>query len=570
MPYSRDSKMPNNSPFIVARAKYKPRFPKSLINPEQLKVEYKGLPEFVADKNQQEKLKTLFADTYDQELISLSDNGGTKLEARAMTVGVVLSGGQAPGGHNVICGIYDALKKINPNSKLLGFKDGPGGILTNTYLELNDEIIDSYRNTGGFDMLGSGRTKIESVTQFTQCGVTLDKHRADALVIIGGDDSNTNAALLANYFKKEKSPIQVIGIPKTIDGDLKNKYIEISFGFDTAVRLYSDIISNLGRDVLSSKKHYHFVRLMGRSASHITLEAAFQTTPNIALIGEEIAENGTTLKEIVEEISNVIITRAELGKNYGIILIPEGVVEFIPEMKVMIEEINQIISEHKEHFEKIDGFTGKNEWVNGKLGKDASYTFSSLPVDIQREFLMERDPHGNVQVSLIETEKLLIEMVSSYLAEQKTEGGYDGKFRTQSHFLGYEGRCAAPTNFDADYGYSLGRTGLALISAGVTGYMAVIKNLASDRSEWQAMGVPLVCMMNLETRNGKEKPVIRKGLVELNGKPMAHFKSLRKTMPNTETYRFAGSIQYFGPEELCDRVPLTLALEHDKVNESNW
>ena len=567
--YRKTKDMTLSSPFLKARAAYLPRFPKVLDNPAALRVVKAGLPNFVADAEQKAILKNLFSETFDQELLKL-EASDSPVNTKKLTIGVVLSGGQAPGGHNVICGLFDALKLMNPDSKLIGFNSGPGGILADKYIEISKEFIDEYRNTGGFDMLGSGRTKIETAEQFTLCRKTLDKHRADALVIIGGDDSNTNAALLANYFRSENSPIQIIGVPKTIDGDLKNQYVETSFGFDTAVRLYSELISNISRDALSAKKYYHFIRLMGRSASHITLEAAFQTQPNIVLIGEEIAQKNMSLKDIVAQMAETVIERSKNGKHYGIVLVPEGIIEFIPEIQQLILELNDIIADHKEYFESLDGFSHKSEWTNKKLSRDASYTFSGLPIDIQREFLMERDPHGNIQVSLIETEKLLIELLTDHLAELKTEGNYSGKFKTQGHFLGYEGRCAAPTNFDADYAYSLGRTAVALVSTGVTGYMATVKNLASDRNEWEAMGVPLVSMMNLEVRQGTHKPVIKKGLVALGGKPLAHLNTMRKQWAEQDSYRFAGSIQYFGPKDLCDRVPYTLALEQNRTEECCW
>jgi pyrophosphate--fructose-6-phosphate 1-phosphotransferase len=558
-----------SSPFLEARVKYKPRFPEALKTPQSLQIQSQGTPSFVANDQQQDQLKNLFPHTYHQQLLKLT-TGSDAMESRPLTVACVLSGGQAPGGHNVICGLFDALLALNPDSKLIGFKAGPGGILKDHSIELQHDYVDTFRNTGGFDMLGSGRTKIETKEQFERCKEVLESHRIDALVVIGGDDSNTNAALLAEFFKESGSKVQVVGVPKTIDGDLKNSCVETSFGFDTAVRVYSELIANLSRDTLSAKKYYHFIRLMGRSASHITMEAAFQTQPNLALLGEEIARSKTTLKGVVEEIAQVVIERAELGLNYGIILVPEGVVEFIPEVRELIGELNQIIGDHKTHFDSLSGFSSKSEWINGKLGRDASYTFSSMPIDIQRQFLMDRDPHGNVQVSLIETEKLLIEMLNVYFAEAKSEGKFKGKFKTQRHFLGYEGRCAAPTNFDADYAYALGRTAIGLLAAGTTGYMAVIKNLAQPRETWEPLGVPLVSMMNLESRNGKEKPVIRKGLVDLDGLAFKHFSKIRTQWRTTNPYRFAGPIQYFGDPQLCDRVPFSLALEQGVDGDCCW
>ena len=558
-----------SSPFLQARRDYPPKFPSVLANVANVAAEKGEEAASDANKDQIEKLKKIFENTWGQSILNLipasSETSGEKKR-----VGVVLSGGQAPGGHNVISGIFDALMGLSPNSVLLGFNKGPSGILEDDYTELTKAIIDEFRNTGGFDLLGSGRTKISTPEQFAKCREIVDRHRLDALVVIGGDDSNTNAALLAEYFKKEGSPTQVIGVPKTIDGDLKNQYVEASFGFDTAVRVYSELIANLERDALSARKYYHFVRLMGRSASHITLEAAFQTQPNIALVGEEIADKQMTLKELVEHISQIIVKRAEDGKNYGIVLVPEGLIEFIPEMGQLISELNQLIAEHKNYMDSLHGFTAQSEYINGKLSKDASYTFSGLPIDIQRQLLMDRDPHGNVQVSQIETEKLLIELLTLSLGEKKAEGHYKGNFATQHHFFGYEGRCAAPTNFDADYAYCLGRNAVALIHIGVTGYMSVVNNLSGPKSEWQACGVPLTSMMNLEIRNGKEKPVIRKGLVDLNSKAFAAFQKARDNWAENDCYRFCGPIQYFGNETICDKVPFSLAVEFDRQDSQPW
>ena len=468
----------------------------------------------------------------------------------ARNVGVILSGGQAPGGHNVISGLYDGLKRMNKDSKLYGFLGGPSGLIEGKYKELTGEIIDQYRNTGGFDIIGSGRTKLEETWQFDK-GIEVCKQLGiTAIVIIGGDDSNTNACVLAEYYLQKQCGIQVIGCPKTIDGDLKNKMIETSFGFDTACKVYSELIGNIQRDANSAKKYWHFIRLMGRSASHIALECALQTQPNICIVSEEVEAKQMTLGEIVEEIAQVVAQRAAKGLNFGTVLVPEGLIEFIPAMRALIQELNDLLAD------------GKEFDVNG-LSAGAKQLYESLPEAIAKQLTMDRDPHGNVQVSLIETEKLLIEMVGKRLAEMKAAGLYTGKFATQHHFFGYEGRCAVPSNFDADYCYSLGQTASELIAGGKTGYMATVRNLTRPAEEWIAGGVPITMMMNMERRNGKMKPVIQKALVDMKGKPYQYLMAHREEWAlSTDTYIFPGPIQYYGPTEVCDQPTCTLKLEH--------
>ncbi|MDO5438231.1 MAG: diphosphate--fructose-6-phosphate 1-phosphotransferase, partial [bacterium] len=477
-------------------------------------------------------------------------------------VGLILSGGQAPGGHNVIAGLYDALKQSNPTNKLYGFLGGPSGIIEGKYVEFDDKFIDAYRNTGGFDIIGSGRTKLETEEQFEQSLAVCKKLNINAIVIIGGDDSNTNACMLAQWLKAKNTGIQVIGCPKTIDGDLKNSQIEISFGFDTATKTYSELIGNIMRDANSAKKYWHFIKLMGRSATHVGLEVALQTQPNIALISEEVEAKKQSLKSIVDYITDVVVKRAEKGKNFGVALIPEGLIEFIPEMKTMISSLNDILAV----LEKDSSFVNaqneqKYEIIASKLDAENASVFNSLPDLIKAQLLMDRDPHGNVQVSKIETEKLLIEMVKSNLKKLKAEGKYNGKFSEQAHFFGYEGRCAMPSNFDADYCYSLGYNAFALILAGLTGYLSSVKNLTEPAEKWMAGGVPLTMMMNMEKRHGKMKPVIQKALVELDGPVFKEFEAHRDEYAINDHYVFPGAIQYYGPTEVCDATTLTLQLE---------
>jgi pyrophosphate--fructose-6-phosphate 1-phosphotransferase len=539
------------------RAKYQPKLPKALKG--NVKAVEGKATESVAD---QEAIKELFPNTNGLPLITF-EAANEKMDAPAMNVGVILSGGQAPGGHNVISGIFDGLKALNPENKLYGFLGGPEGFINNNVVELTDDIIDAYRNTGGFDIIGSGRTKLEEESQFDQGLENCKKLNINAVVVIGGDDSNTNACVLAEYYKQKNAGVQVIGCPKTIDGDLKNEMIEISFGFDTACKVYSELIGNIMRDANSAKKYWHFIKLMGRSASHIALECALQTQPNICLISEEVAKKKQTLSEIVDGIADVIAKRAENGDNFGVALIPEGLIEFIPEMKTLINELNDLLAEgtasaqafsHVKKSHRID-------WVAEKLSPASSVVFRSLPEGIANQLTLDRDPHGNVQVSKIETEKLLIDMVDAELAERKLENKFSGKFGSQNHFFGYEGRCAAPSNFDADYCYSLGYNASALIASGKTGYMSSVRNTTAPADEWIAGGVPITMMMNMERRHGHMKPVIQKALVELDGKPFNYFVSKREGWAVNTDFVYPGPIQYFGPEEVCDRVSETLKLE---------
>jgi diphosphate-dependent phosphofructokinase len=478
-------------------------------------------------------------------------------------VGVILSGGQSPGGHNVISGIFDGIKKINSESKLYGFLGGPGGLVDHKYVELTAEIIDEYRNTGGFDIIGSGRTKLEEVWQFDK-GLEIAKDlNLNALVIIGGDDSNTNACVLAEYYSQKDAGVQVIGCPKTIDGDLKNEMIEASFGFDTATKVYSELIGNIQRDANSSKKYWHFIKLMGRSASHIGLECALKTQPNITLISEEVAAKQQTLEDIVDYMASIIAQRAYNGENFGVALIPEGLIEFIPEMKISISELSDLLAEGSETEKEFKMLRKSHrlEWVASQLSKDSAKVFISLPSGIATQLTLDRDPHGNVQVSLIETEKLLGEMVTEKLVALKKAGKFSGKFSTQYHFFGYEGRCSAPSNFDADYCYSLGYTASVLVSEGKTGYMSSVRNLTKPAEEWIAGGVPITMMMNMEKRHGHKKPVIQKALVELDGAPFKYFVSKRGEWALGTHYVYPGPIQYFGPPEVCDQPTETLKLE---------
>lgn len=549
----------NISALQKERAKYQPKLPKSLKGTVQLVEGAKT--ESVAD---QKEIKSLFPNTYGMPLISFEDGGEVK-ENQPLNVGVILSGGQAPGGHNVISGIFDGIKKIHPDSKLFGFLVGPGGLIDHKYMELTADIIDDYRNTGGFDIIGSGRTKLEEESQFDK-GLEIAKDLGlNALVIIGGDDSNTNACVLAEYYQKINAGVQVIGCPKTIDGDLKNEMIETSFGFDTATKVYSELIGNIQRDANSAKKYWHFIKLMGRSASHIGLECALKTQPNITLISEEVADKKQTLAEVVDYMAGIVAKRAEDGNNFGVALIPEGLIEFIPEMKVLIAELNDLLAEgtDSEKEFKMLKKSHRNEWVASQLTEASAQVFSSLPSGIARQLTLDRDPHGNVQVSLIETEKLLGEMVSNRLDEMKEAGQYLAKFGVQYHFFGYEGRCASPSNFDADYCYSLGYTASVLIDAGKTGYMASVRNTTAPADEWIAGGVPVTMMMNMEKRHGHMKPVIQKALVDLDGKPFKHFVSKRGEWANGTEFIYPGPIQYFGPSEVCDQTTETLKFEQE-------
>jgi len=543
------------------RYEYKPKLPASLSGAiTDIAIETGAATEAVANTD---KLKEIFKLTYGKPLITFTRGKNERLK-RELKVGVILSGGQAPGGHNVIAGLYDGLKNGSPNSTLYGFLGGPSGLIENKTKILTGDIIDLYRNTGGFDIIGSGRTKIETPQQFASSLKTAQELGLNAVVIIGGDDSNTNAALLAEYFLHEGSDIQVIGCPKTIDGDLKNEYIETSFGFDTACKTYSELIGNLMRDANSAKKYWHFIKLMGRAASHITLECALQTQPNICLVSEEIEAQGYSLDKTVDIICGSIVKRAEKGDNFGVVLIPEGLVEFIPEVKLLIEELNDVIARNETEFVKVTSFIDQLYWLSSRISESSYALLKSMPPDIGREFLMDRDPHGNVQVSRIETEKLLIGMAAKKLHELKAAQAYKGKFNPLAHFFGYEGRCAFPSNFDSDYCYSLGYSAFVLIASGLTGYLSSVRNLTAPAKDWIAGGVPLTMLMNIEHRHGAEKPVIKKALVEMNSSPYLTFKSIRGTWAVETCFRIPGSIQYFGPTEVCDEPTLTLKLEQGK------
>ena len=543
-----------------ARAAYTPKLPKALRNGAAAAV-VTGEPTTAA--GDVEKIKALFTENFGSPMITF-DGAANAAAEKTFNAGVILSGGQAPGGHNVIAGLYDGLKSLNPANKLYGFLKGPDGLVKNEYVELTDEIIDAHRNTGGFDMIGSGRTKLEKVEQFEAGKKNCEALNIKALVIVGGDDSNTNACLLAEYYRKTKAGIRVVGCPKTIDGDLKNEYIEASFGFDTACRVYSELIGNIGRDANSAKKYWHFIKLMGRSASHIALECALQTQPNATIISEEVAEKKTTLAEIVDYLAGIVADRAANGMNFGVALIPEGLVEFIPEVKALIAELNDLLAKEEAAFSAITEADEKIAFLKAKLSADKAAVYASLPRTIQLQLCLDRDPHGNVQVSLIETEKMLAEMVKTKLAAWKAEGKYNGKFSTQTHFFGYEGRCAAPSNFDADYCYSLGYTAAALLGAGVTGYMSSVRNTMLPADQWIAGGIPITMMMNMERRHGEDKPVIKKALVELEGNPFKFFASKREEWAKTTSYVYPGPIQYFGPSEVCDQCTKTLTLEQSK------
>ncbi len=545
------------SPLQIARASYQPKMPVALEG--NVKIVEGEATESVED---QADIKELFPNNYGKPLLSFEK--GEAKDYEAVNVGVILSGGQAPGGHNVICGIFDGLKRSNPNSKLYGFLDGPRGLVDHNYIELTEEIIDEYRNTGGFDIIGSGRDKLEEVEQYEKGREICNELGIKAIVIIGGDDSNTNALILSEYYKQQNAGIQVIGCPKTIDGDLKNEMIEASFGFDTACKVYSELIGNIQRDASSAKKYWHFIRLMGRSASHITLECALQSQPNVTLISEEIEAKNMTLNDVVEYIVEIIVNRADHGLNFGTILIPEGLIEFIPAMKKLIAELNDLLAANDD-FNLMSSDEEQREFVKSILTPESNTVFRSLPKAIARQLTLDRDPHGNVQVSQIETEKLLIEMVGKRLAQLKAEGKYKGRFSAINHFFGYEGRCAIPSNFDADYTYSLGIVASSLIYEGKTGYMACVKNLTSPASEWQAAGVPITMMMNMERRHGEMKPVIQKALVRLDGAPFKFFEANRERWADHNSdFIYPGPIQYFGPSEVSDLPTRTLLLEQGK------
>ena len=551
------------TPLQQARLQYQPKLPGMLRNGiKQISVLEGEETCSVAD---QAKIKELFPNTYGKKEITFVKGENTS-ETKKQVVGVILSGGQAPGGHNVVCGLYDALKATNKENVLLGFKGGPSGLLNDDYLEFDDEYIDQFRNTGGFDIIGSGRTKLETEQQFEVAAQVCKKHGVTAIVIIGGDDSNTNAAVLAEYFAAKNTGVQVIGCPKTIDGDLKNDDIECSFGFDTATKTYSELIGNIERDANSAKKYWHFIKVMGRSASHVALECALQTQPNICLVSEEVAEKKMSLSSIANYIADSVCARAERGLNFGVAIIPEGVVEFVPEFKTLISEINELLAGSKaDEFNKLDSWTEKYSFIENGLSKASMDVFALLPQSIQQQLFFERDPHGNVQVSLIESEKLFSALVKNELDKRKAAGTYKGKFTAQHHFFGYEGRCAFPSNFDADYCYSLGYNAFMLIQYGYTGYLSKVSNLSQPAQQWVAGGMPITKMMNIERRHGEDKPVIRKALVELDGAPFKYFQAHRDIWAVETAFTYPGAIQYYGPTEVCDLTTRTLALEKGKM-----
>ncbi len=549
----------NLSPLQKARYEYSPKLPGMLRNGiSEICVKEGSATASVAD---QDKIKALFPNTYGKPEITF-EKGANTSAAKKQVVGVILSGGQAPGGHNVISGLYDALKATNKENVLLGFKGGPDGLLKDDYVEFDDKFIDAYRNTGGFDIIGSGRTKLETKEQFAIVAENAKKNGLTAIVIIGGDDSNTNAATLAEYMAANNTGVQVIGCPKTIDGDLKNEDIEASFGFDTATKTYSELIGNIERDANSAKKYWHFIKVMGRSASHVALECALKTQPNICLIGEEVAAKKMSLAQITNYIADAVEKRGNNGNNFGVAIIPEGIVEFVPEFSTLIAEINELLAGSKtDEFNALPDWNAKYDFIKAGLTAESFKVFDILPQGIQQQLFLERDPHGNVQVSLIESEKLFSEMVKNELAKRKAAGSYKGKFGAQHHFFGYEGRCAFPSNFDADYCYSLGYNAFMLIQYGYTGYLSKVSNLAKPAEEWVAGGMPITKMMNMERRNGEDKPVIRKALVELDGKPFKFFEAHREEWAVETAFTYPGAIQYYGPSEVCDLTTVTLALE---------
>ena len=547
------------SPLQKVRYEYSPKLPGMLRNGiSDISVKEGSATQSVAD---QEKIKALFPNTYGKKEITFVKGQNTSA-SKKQVVGVILSGGQAPGGHNVICGLYDALKATDKENVLLGFKGGPSGLIEDDYIVFEDDYIDKFRNTGGFDIIGSGRTKLETEEQFRIAAEVCRKHDITAIVIIGGDDSNTNAAVLAEYFAAHNTGVQVIGCPKTIDGDLKNEDIECSFGFDTATKTYSELIGNIERDANSAKKYWHFIKVMGRSASHVALECALETQPNICLVGEEVAAKKMSLSAVADQIADSVVKRAAKGMNFGVVIIPEGIVEFIPEFSSLIAEINELLAgSRSEAFNALASWDEKYAFIENGLSKEAMAVFSILPQSIQQQLFLDRDPHGNVQVSLIESEKLFSELVRDKLAQMKKAGTYNGKYSTLHHFFGYEGRDAFPSNFDADYCYSLGYNAFMLIQYGYNGYLSKVSNLSRPAEEWVAGGMPITKMMNIERRNGEDKPVIRKALVELDGKPFRYFEANREKWASETCYKYPGAIQYFGPAEVCDLTTVTLALE---------
>ena len=542
-----------------ARADYKPKLPSTLTG--NISIREGAATQSVAH---QKEMSEMFPNTYGMPILNI-ESGTIPMNSSALNVGVILSGGQAPGGHNVIAGIFDGLKALNSESKLFGFLGGPSGLIDGKSVELTAPLIGEYRNTGGFDIIGSGRTKLEERSQFDKSLQNCKKLGINALIIIGGDDSNTNACVLAEYYKSINANVQIIGCPKTIDGDLKNEMIEASFGFDTACKVYSELIGNIERDAMSAKKYWHFIKLMGRSASHIALECVLQTHPNYSVISEEVQVKKLTMDQIVEDIARVIVKRSDNNEDFGVCLVPEGLIEFVPEIKKLISEINDLLVSKAEFFNALQTDDEKFQFINSHISAESTKAFNSLPKDIQVQLLMDRDPHGNVQVSRIETEKLLIEMVEEKLKEWRAEGKYKGKFTALANFFGYEGRCAAPSNFDANYTYSLGYVAAVIIGSGKTGYMAMVRNLTASPEKWIAGGVPLTMMMNLEKRHGIMKPVIQKALVKLEDKPFKEFAKYRGEWSVKTSYVFPGPIQYFGPSEVCDATTITLQLEKGSI-----
>ena len=552
----------NLSPLQKARYEYVPKLPGMLRHGiAEIAVKKGEATTSVAD---QEKIAELFPNTYGEPEVTF-EKGQNTSAVKKQVVGVILSGGQAPGGHNVVSGLYDALKATNKENVLIGFKGGPSGLIEDNFIVFDDEYMDQYRNTGGFDIIGSGRTKLETEEQFQIATEVCKKHGITAIVIIGGDDSNTNACVLAEYMAAHKTGVQVIGCPKTIDGDLKNEDIEISFGFDTATKTYSELIGNIERDCNSAKKYWHFIKVMGRSASHVALECALECQPNICLISEEVKAKKQSLSEIADYIADAVEKRAANGNNFGVVVIPEGVVEFVPEFSALINEINELLAGSKaDAFNALESWTEKYAFIEKGLSKEAMAVFAILPQAIQQQLFLERDPHGNVQVSLIESEKLFAALVGDKLKTRKAAGTYTGKYATQTHFFGYEGRCAFPSNFDADYCYSLGYNAFMLIQYGYNGYLSKVSNLSRPAEEWVAGGMPITKMMNIERRHGEDKPVIKKALVELDGKPFKYFEAHRDEWAVETEYTFPGAIQYYGPTEVCDLTTRTLALEQGK------
>ena len=552
----------NLSPLQKARYEYVPKLPGMLRHGiAEIAVKKGEATTSVAD---QEKIAELFPNTYGEPEVTF-EKGQNTSAVKKQVVGVILSGGQAPGGHNVVSGLYDALKATNKENVLIGFKGGPSGLIEDNFIVFDDEYMDQYRNTGGFDIIGSGRTKLETEEQFQIATEVCKKHGITAIVIIGGDDSNTNACVLAEYMAAHKTGVQVIGCPKTIDGDLKNEDIEISFGFDTATKTYSELIGNIERDCNSAKKYWHFIKVMGRSASHVALECALECQPNICLISEEVKAKKQSLSEIADYIADAVEKRAANGNNFGVVVIPEGVVEFVPEFSALINEINELLAGSKaDAFNALESWTEKYAFIEKGLSKEAMAVFAILPQAIQQQLFLERDPHGNVQVSLIESEKLFAALVGDKLKTRKAAGTYTGKYATQTHFFGYEGRCAFPSNFDADYCYSLGYNAFMLIQYGFNGYLSKVSNLSRPAEEWVAGGMPITKMMNIERRHGEDKPVIKKALVELDGKPFKYFEAHRDEWAVETEYTFPGAIQYYGPTEVCDLTTRTLALEQGK------